>query len=100
MGVGVVVLGFVVVVIGGLGSLEGALIGAVMVGLVREAGVTFFPEIELAVLYLMAAVLPLIPPAGILGRAGAPPRRRARGSPGRCPCWPRWSCPGAVLRPS
>ena len=69
MGVDALILAFVVVVIGGLGSLEGALIGALMVGLVREAGITFFPEIELAVLYLMAAVVLLIRPAGILGRA-------------------------------
>jgi branched-chain amino acid transport system permease protein len=39
------------------------------VGLVREAGITFFPEIELAVLYLMAAIVLFIRPAGILGRA-------------------------------
>src|SRR5713226_2043376 len=69
MGVDALILAFVVVVIGGLGSLEGALIGAVMVGLVREAGITFFPEIELAVLYLMAAAVLMIRPAGILGRA-------------------------------
>jgi branched-chain amino acid transport system permease protein len=69
MGVDALILAFVVVVIGGLGSLEGALIGALMVGFVREAGITFFPEIELAVLYLMAAGVLMIPPAGILGRA-------------------------------
>jgi branched-chain amino acid transport system permease protein len=69
MGVDALILAFVVVVIGGLGSLEGALIGALMVGIVREAGITFFPEIELAVLYLMAAVVLFIRPAGILGRA-------------------------------
>ena len=38
-------------------------------GVVREAGITFFPEIELAVLYLMAAVVLLIRPAGLFGRA-------------------------------
>jgi len=69
MGVDALILAFVVVVIGGLGSLEGALIGALMVGVVREAGITFFPEIELAVLYLMAAIVLLVRPAGILGRA-------------------------------
>ena len=69
MGVDALILAFVVVVIGGLGSLEGALIGALMVGIVRELGITFFPEIELAVLYLMAAVVLLIRPAGLLGRA-------------------------------
>jgi branched-subunit amino acid ABC-type transport system permease component len=68
MGVDALVLAFVVVVIGGLGSLEGALLGAVMVGIVRELGITFFPEIELAVLYLMAAVVLLTRPAGLLGR--------------------------------
>ncbi|MBI2455067.1 MAG: branched-chain amino acid ABC transporter permease [candidate division NC10 bacterium] len=69
MGVDALILAFVVVVIGGLGSLEGALLGALMVGVVREFGITFFPEIELAVLYLMAAVVLLIRPAGLLGRA-------------------------------
>jgi branched-chain amino acid transport system permease protein len=69
MGVDALILAFVVVVIGGLGSLEGALVGAVLVGVVREAGITFFPEIELAVLYLMAAVVLLVRPAGLFGRA-------------------------------
>jgi branched-chain amino acid transport system permease protein len=69
MGVDALILAFVVVVIGGLGSLEGALLGALMVGVVRELGITFFPEIELAVLYLMAALVLLVRPAGLLGRA-------------------------------
>jgi branched-chain amino acid transport system permease protein len=69
MGVDALILAFVVVVIGGLGSLEGALIGALMVGIVRELGITFFPEVELAVLYLLAAVVLLIRPAGLFGRA-------------------------------
>jgi branched-chain amino acid transport system permease protein len=69
MGVDALVLAFVVVVIGGLGSLEGALLGALMVGVVRELGIAFFPEIELAVLYLMAAIVLLVRPAGLLGRA-------------------------------
>jgi branched-chain amino acid transport system permease protein len=69
MGVDALVLSFIVVVIGGLGSLEGALIGALIVGVVREAGIATFPEIELAVLYLIAALVLLVRPAGILGRA-------------------------------
>lgn len=68
MGVDALILAFVVVVIGGLGSLEGALLGALMVGVVREFGIAFFPEIELAVLYFMAAVVLLIRPAGLFGR--------------------------------
>src|SRR6266852_5979611 len=61
--------GAVVVVLGGLGSLEGALVGALIVGLVRTAGIQFFPEIELAVLYLIATAVLLIRPTGLFGRA-------------------------------
>ena len=69
MGPDALILAFVVVVIGGLGSLEGALAGALMVGIVREFGITFFPEVELAVLYLMAAVVLFVRPSGLFGRA-------------------------------
>jgi branched-chain amino acid transport system permease protein len=69
MGIDALILAFVVVVIGGLGSLEGALVGALIVSGVRTAGVQFFPEIELAVLYLIAAAVLLIRPTGLFGRA-------------------------------
>jgi branched-chain amino acid transport system permease protein len=69
MGVEALVLAFVVVVIGGLGSLEGALVGALIVSLVRTAGIQFFPEIELAVLYLIATAVLLVRPTGLFGRA-------------------------------
>src|SRR5438309_40251 len=68
MGVDALVLAFIVVVVGGLGSLEGALVGALIVGFVREAGITWFAEIELAVLYLIAALVLLVRPAGLFGR--------------------------------
>ena len=69
MGMDALILAFVVVVIGGLGSLQGALVGALIVGFVRTAGIMYFPEIELAVLYLIAAVVLLVRPAGLFGRA-------------------------------
>ncbi|HSF22280.1 MAG TPA: branched-chain amino acid ABC transporter permease [Burkholderiales bacterium] len=68
MGVEALVLAFVVVVIGGLGSLEGAFAGALIVGFLREAGIALFPEVELAVLYLIAAIVLLVRPAGLFGR--------------------------------
>jgi branched-chain amino acid transport system permease protein len=68
MGVDALILAFIVVVIGGLGSLEGALVGALIVGVIREIGITVFPEIELAVLYLIAAGVLFIRPAGLFGR--------------------------------
>ncbi len=68
MGVEVLVLAFVVVVIGGLGSLEGALVGAVIVSFVRTAVVFYYAELELAALYLIAAIVLLVRPTGLFGR--------------------------------
>ena len=69
MGIDALILAFVVVVVGGLGSLQGALVGALIVSFVRTAGIQFFPEIELAVLYLIAAVVLMVKPTGLFGRA-------------------------------
>jgi branched-chain amino acid transport system permease protein len=69
MGIDALILAFVVVVVGGLGSLQGALVGALIVSFVRTAGIQFFPEIELAVLYLIAAVVLLVKPTGLFGSA-------------------------------
>jgi branched-chain amino acid transport system permease protein len=71
MGVDALVLSFVVVVIGGLGSLEGALAGAFIVAVVRTLAITFFPELELAVLYLMAAAVLVTRPAGLFSRSSS-----------------------------
>ena len=68
MGVDALVLSFIVVVTGGLGSLEGALVGALIVGTIREIGISVFPEIELAVLYLIAVIVLLVRPAGLFGK--------------------------------
>ena len=68
MGIDALVLAFVVVVIGGLGSLEGAAAGAFIVAIVRTLAISFFPELELAVLYLIAAVVLITRPAGLFAR--------------------------------
>ena len=67
MGIEALVLAFVVVVVGGLGSLKGALVGALIVSFVRTAGIQFFPEVELAVLYVIAAVVLIARPTGLFG---------------------------------
>ena len=69
MGIDALILAFIVVVIGGLGSLQGALVGALIVSFVRTAGIQFFSEVELAVLYLIAAVVLLVKPTGLFGDA-------------------------------
>ena len=55
----------VVVVIGGLGSLGGAALGAVMVGLVRSATVHYWPEAELFSIYAVMAMVLIVRPRGL-----------------------------------
>lgn len=65
MGVEIVVLTFAVVVIGGLGSLPGAALGALLVGLVRAAAVHYWPQGELYSIYLVMALVLAVRPKGM-----------------------------------
>lgn len=69
LGVDVIVLSFAVVVIGGLGSLPGAALGAVIVGLVRSASVHYAPQFELFVIYLVMALVLAFRPRGLFSLA-------------------------------
>jgi len=68
MGIDALAIAFVVMVLGGLGSLKGAAVGSLIVGVVRSIGIAFFPEIELALLWLIAATILVIRPLGLFGR--------------------------------
>jgi branched-chain amino acid transport system permease protein len=69
IGVEVIVLAFAVVAIGGMGSIEGALIGALIVGICRAAAVHLFPQVELFVIYGVMALVLVIRPYGLFVRA-------------------------------
>ena len=71
IGIEVIVLAFAVVAIGGLGSVEGAAIGALIVGLARAASVQLFPEVELFVIYGVMALVLAFRPFGLFTRAQA-----------------------------
>ncbi|MEM7545157.1 MAG: branched-chain amino acid ABC transporter permease [Pseudomonadota bacterium] len=71
LGVNVIIVAFAVVIIGGLGSIEGAAIGALMVGLARAASVHLFPEAELFIIYLVMAAVLLWRPEGLFAKAQA-----------------------------
>jgi len=71
MGVEVIVLAFAVVVIGGLGSLPGAALGAIIVGLVRSAAVHYLPEVELFSIYLVMALVLIVRPKGLFSAVEA-----------------------------
>ncbi|MBT3661034.1 MAG: branched-chain amino acid ABC transporter permease [Rhodospirillaceae bacterium] len=68
MGEQILIISFVVVVIGGIGSIKGAFVGALAIGLVDVYGQVYLPEIASVAVYgLMAAVL-LWRPSGLFGR--------------------------------
>jgi branched-chain amino acid transport system permease protein len=65
----VLIISFVVVVIGGIGSIRGAFVGALLIGLADAFGKVFLPQFaSVAVYALMAAVL-VMRPGGLFGRA-------------------------------
>lgn len=65
----ILIISFVVVVIGGIGSIRGALVGAILIGLADAFGKVFLPEFASVLVYaLMAAVL-VLRPGGLFGRA-------------------------------
>ena len=70
LGIGMepLIMAFIVVVLGGLGSLKGALVGALIVGETRSIGIVFFPEIELPLLFLIAVIILVSKPKGLFGR--------------------------------
>jgi branched-chain amino acid transport system permease protein len=63
----VVVQSFAVIAIGGMGSLEGAALGALFVGLARALAIHLFPELELVAIYVLMLVVLMVKPEGLLG---------------------------------
>ncbi len=68
MGVELIVDAFAVVVIGGLGSMPGALVGALVVGLVRAVAIWLYPEFEMLAIYVIVIAVLIFRPRGLLGK--------------------------------
>lgn len=71
MGDKVIIESFIVVVIGGLGSFPGALLGAIVLGLIYGLGGRFFPEINLVLPFIGMAVVLLLKPHGLMGKGAS-----------------------------
>jgi branched-chain amino acid transport system permease protein len=66
---------FVVVVIGGLGSIVGAFVAAVLVSELNAFGILIFPKISIILVFLVMAVVLIVRPWGLFGKQEAPGRR-------------------------
>jgi branched-chain amino acid transport system permease protein len=67
MGVELIVLAFAVVVIGGLGSMKGAFVGALVVGVLKSIAISTYPELEMLTIYLIVIAVLVIKPQGLFG---------------------------------
>jgi len=71
MDIEILIPAFIVVVIGGMGSLRGAFVASVFVGLVDTFGKAYFPDFALFVVYLLMVVVLLTRPQGLFGAGRA-----------------------------
>ena len=65
IGAETIVMAFAVVVVGGLGSLPGAALAAILIGLVRSGAVHLFPDLDLFSIYLVMATVLIFKPKGL-----------------------------------
>jgi branched-subunit amino acid ABC-type transport system permease component len=65
----VIVESFIIVVIGGLGSLPGAFLGAIIFGLVNAFGILVFPRLAIAFGFILMAIVLIVRPHGLFGEA-------------------------------
>ena len=69
MGIELIVEAFAVVVIGGLGSMRGAFVGALVVGILRSIAISVYPELEMLLIYLIVIAVLVARPRGALRRS-------------------------------
>ena len=68
IGAAMIIQAFIITVIGGLGNLKGAFVGAVIVGVISAYGILLFPVFELFLIFLIMAVVLMVKPQGLFGR--------------------------------
>jgi branched-chain amino acid transport system permease protein len=68
MGLSIVIESFIVTVIGGMGSVAGALVGSLLIGLVRSFGTIGFPLFTEGLMFLLMAVVLVVKPSGLFGK--------------------------------
>jgi branched-chain amino acid transport system permease protein len=72
---------FVVVVVGGLGSLPGAFVASLLIGILQAFGIALVPKITLVLVFLVMAVVLVFRPNGLMGRPQAEAREASLAAP-------------------
>ena len=96
----VIVEAFVVVVIGGMGSVWGALLASILIGVLGAYGILLLPRVSIVLIFVVMAVVLIVRPWGLLGRPEAALRPAGAGGDA-APRRPRlhrgWLAAGALL---
>lgn len=67
-GVEVLLLALIVVVVGGMGTIQGTLVGALIIGLIDSFGRAIFPDLAMFTVYLAMVIMIVMRPSGLVGR--------------------------------
>jgi branched-chain amino acid transport system permease protein len=70
MGTGLLMPSFIAIIVGGVGSLPGTLLGGLLIGVASGITAVFLPSASEAIIYVMMAIVLLIRPRGLLGEEG------------------------------
>src|SRR5713226_5193684 len=70
MGTGLLMPSFIAIIVGGIGSLPGTLVGGLLIGVASGLTAVFLPAASEAVIYVMMAVVLLLRPRGLFGEEG------------------------------
>lgn len=68
LGLEVLLLALIVIIVGGVGSIQGALLGGILIGVIDSFGRAVFPQLAMFTMYLTMLVVLIVRPAGLLGR--------------------------------
>lgn len=68
LGLDVLLLALIVIIVGGVGSIQGSLLGGILIGVIDSFGRAVFPQLAMFTMYLTMIVVLIVRPAGLLGR--------------------------------
>ena len=68
LGLEILLLALIVVIVGGVGSVQGALLGGILIGVIDASGRALFPKLAMFTMYFTMIIILLVRPSGLLGR--------------------------------
>jgi branched-chain amino acid transport system permease protein len=67
-GIQTLLFALIVIIVGGIGSIQGALIGALLIGIIDAFGRALFPELSMFFMFMVMVIILIVRPSGLLGR--------------------------------